>query len=190
MRPRPLSLLLEVDRAHEKRRGKSTAGAPRGLSGDPPAFSAVLEDVRSLWNVGSMFRTADGAGFAELHMCGITGCPPDAALAKVSLGAEDNIRWEHHRGVLEVLPRLAAAGVTLLALEKTEASEPLSAALARGELRPPLCVLVGNEVEGLSPEALSAAKLTCHLPMRGAKSSLNAAVAFGVAAYSIREALG
>lgn len=187
MRPRPLELLEQVDRAHQKRRGRSTAGAPQGPGGSPPAFSAALEDVRSLWNVGSMFRTADGAGFAELYLCGITGCPPDPALTKVSLGAEDGVRWEHYRGVLEVLPRLAGAGVTIVALERTSDSCALAEALAG--FAKPLCLLIGNEVEGLSPEALAAARLTCHLPMRGAKSSLNAAVAFGVAAYAVAEAL-
>ena len=187
MRPRALALVTELDRAHVKRRGRSAAGPPQGPAGRPPPFAAALEDVRSLWNVGSMFRTADGAGFAELYLCGITGCPPDAALAKVSLGAEESVRWEHYRGVLEVLPALAHAGVTIVALEHDEASEPLAASLARGALAPPLCLVVGNEVEGLSPEARRAAGLTCHLPMRGAKTSLNAAVAFGVAAYAIRE---
>lgn len=187
MRPRALPLLEELDRAHLKRRGRSAAGAPEGPAGRPPPFAAALEDVRSLWNVGSMFRTADGAGFSELYLCGITGCPPDAALAKVSLGAEETVRWEHYRGVLEVLPALAAAGVTVVALEHEPGSVPLADVLARGDLKAPLCLVVGNEVEGLSPEARGTAALTCHLPMRGNKSSLNAAVAFGVAAYAIRE---
>lgn len=185
MRPRALKLLEEIDRAHLKRRGKSVAGLPLGPQGSPPPFSAALEDVRSLWNVGSMFRTADGAGFGELYLCGITGCPPDAQLAKVSLGAEESVRWEHYRGVLEVLPRLKQVGVSVIALELAAGSVPLSEGL--GQVRAPLCLVVGNEVEGLSPEARSAADMTCHLPMRGSKSSLNAAVAFGVAAYMVRE---
>lgn len=187
MRPRALGLLEEVDRAHETRRGRSTAGPPEGPAGRPPPFAAALEDVRSLWNVGSMFRTADGAGFSELYLCGITGCPPDAALAKVSLGAEEHIRWEHYRGVLDVLPDLARAGVTVVALEPVADSRPLADVLAEGALSVPLCLVMGNEVEGLSPEARASASLVCHLPMRGSKTSLNAAVAFGIAAYVIRE---
>jgi len=181
---RSLAVLNEVERQqqrlHELRLDRSTrpAGAPR--------FSALLEDIRSLWNVGSIFRTADGAGFDKLYLCGITGCPPRKEIAKTSLGAEDVVAWEHHAGALDVLPGLAAGGVHILVLEKTETSVPLADAIARGELGAPLCMVIGNEVSGVSAEALACAKSVCHLPMRGAKTSLNVAVAFGIAAYMVR----
>lgn len=196
---RSLAVLNEIARQHQRLkavpraalaglRHRRLAASVEGAA-EVAVFSAALEDVRSLWNVGSIFRTADGAGFGKLYLCGITGCPPRKEIAKTSLGAEENVAWEYHPGVLDVLPGLRARGVQIVALEKTERSEPLRAALARRALRPPLCLLVGNEVAGVSAEALSQAELVCHLPMRGVKASLNVAVAFGVAAYEIRESL-
>ncbi|MCY3018119.1 MAG: TrmH family RNA methyltransferase [Planctomycetota bacterium] len=183
---RSLSVIREIERQHDRR----TRAASASPSRERGLFSAVLENIRSLWNVGSIFRTADGAGFAPLYLCGITGCPPHKAIAKTSLGAEKHIRWEHHASALDVLPRLSAQGVQVVALEQTPASEPLQAALARGAIKPPLCLLVGNEVAGISAETLAQASLHCHLPMRGIKASLNVAVAFGIAAYAIRERTG
>ena len=182
---RPLDLVREVEKQSSRRR----LAAPFREDLRAAPFTAVLEDVRSLWNVGSIFRTADGAGFRFLHLCGITGCPPDRAIAKTSLGAEEHVGWQHRESVLQVLPELSAGGVQIVALEKTASSEPLTGALGRDALRPPLCLVVGNEVRGLSIEALDRADLVCHLPMRGEKESLNVAVAFGVAGYAIRAAL-
>lgn len=185
---RSLEIIREIERQHLRRQelqAPQAAFPPES----PPEFSALLEDIRSLWNVGSIFRTADGAGFSRLFLCGITGCPPHKAIAKTSLGAEDTIAWSHHNNALEVLPALRDMGVQIVALEKTGNSEPLDAALLRGVIKPPLCLVAGNEVAGVSAEALSTAALACHLPMRGLKSSLNVAVAFGIAAYAITQRL-
>ncbi|MCZ7648713.1 MAG: hypothetical protein M5U26_26225 [Planctomycetota bacterium] len=115
--------------------------------------------------------------------------PPRKEIAKTSLGSEAHLAWSYAAGVLEVLPGLRAQGAMLVGLERTEASTPLAEALAGGALRRPLCLLMGNEVAGLSPEALDACDTVCHLPMRGLKTSLNVAVAFGVGAYRVAEAL-
>lgn len=184
---RSLAILKEVERQqqrlHDAKQDRSSkpAAAPR--------FSALLEDIRSLWNVGAIFRSADGSGFDKLFLCGITGCPPRKEIAKTSLGAEDVVAWEHHTGALDVLPDLAHSGTTILALEKNERSVPLHEALRSGQLKAPLCMVMGNEVSGVSAEALGHATSVCHLPMRGAKTSLNVAVAFGIASYLIREYL-
>ena len=177
---RSLEVILEVERQHAKQ-----ARTEKSADGGPVAFSAVLEDLRSLWNVGSIFRSADGAGFSRLYLCGITGTPPNKAIAKTSLGAEDVVAWGHHSHVLDFVPKLVEEGVQIVALEKTEHSIELSEALHLKKLRTPLCVIVGNEVAGVSAEALALAHVTCHLPMHGVKSSLNVAVAFGIAAYQI-----
>jgi tRNA G18 (ribose-2'-O)-methylase SpoU len=179
---RSLEVILEVERQHAKQ-AQTQKSAPAGTV----AFSAVLEDIRSLWNVGSIFRSADGAGFGRLYLCGITGTPPNKKIAKTSLGAEDVISWQHHSHVLDFLPKLADEGVQIVALEKTESSIELSEALRQRRLRTPLCMIIGNEVAGVSAEALGLAQITCHLPMHGVKSSLNVAVAFGIAAYQIVE---
>jgi tRNA G18 (ribose-2'-O)-methylase SpoU len=183
---RSLDVLNEIERQHALRALQPTA--MRVANPEQPArFSALLEDIRSLWNVGSIFRSADGAGFGELYLCGITGCPPNKAIAKTSLGAEDHLAWAHQNSALDVLPLLAEKGVQIVALEKTETSVLLDDAMTRGMIKPPLCLIVGNEVAGISAEALSQASVVCHLPMRGMKTSLNVAVAFGIAAYAIRQ---
>lgn len=183
----------EILRQIEKeRRRREHAGAARGGADAPPGSErlvALLEDIRSLWNVGSIFRTADGAGFARLHLCGITGCPPRKEIAKTSLGAEDHVAWNYHASALEILPRLKAAGVLVVGLELAPGSRPLSGALSSGALRVPMCLVVGNEVSGLAAETLTCCDFVCHLPMRGSKGSLNVAVAFGVAAYRCAEGL-
>jgi tRNA G18 (ribose-2'-O)-methylase SpoU len=182
---RSLAVLEEIERQH-RRTVEHCRTSRQGHTGLAKVrFGAVLEDIRSLWNVGAIFRTADGAGFAPLYLCGITGCPPHKAIAKTSLGAEETVPWEHCASTLEILPQLRAAGIRLVALEKTDQSVPLQEAVAAGAVKPPLCLIVGNEVAGLSAETLGAADMHCHLPMRGVKGSLNVAVAFGVAAYVV-----
>lgn len=188
---RSLEIIRAVERERQRREAQGTQhGALAPDPTRPAQFSALLEDIRSLWNVGSIFRSADGAGIGQLYLCGITGCPPRKEIAKTSLGAEDHLAWGYYAGALDVLPALKATGVQIVALEKSERSEPLEAALARGALRAPVCMLVGNEVAGVSAEALAASDLVCHLPMRGIKQSLNVAVAFGIGAYLIAERFG
>jgi tRNA G18 (ribose-2'-O)-methylase SpoU len=181
---RSMALLKEIEQQHQKRIMRQSAGSQD--QNEPAKFSVLLEDIRSLWNVGSIFRSADGAGFDRLYLCGITGCPPHKSIAKTSLGAEDHVAWSHHQNAFEILPELASKGVQIVALEKNDSSEPLDAALAEKRINAPLCLVVGNEVAGISAETLSLASVVCHLPMRGIKASLNVAVAFGIAAYDIR----
>ncbi len=149
----------------------------------------VCEDVRSLWNVGSIFRTADGAGISRLVLCGITGNPPRKEIAKTSLGAEDTVAWNYVSSALKVILPLQKLGYQIVGLERTENSQAVSELLANGALKIPMCLIVGNEVTGLSAEVLHYSDIVCHLPMRGMKESLNVAVAFGIAAYAITESL-
>ncbi len=187
---RPLAILGELERLRRRRLDDGQDRGGKGADSPGPApLSALLEDVRSLWNVGSIFRTADGAGFSLLYLCGITGCPPRKELMKVSLGAERAVSWRYHASALEVLPLLKRQGVQLVALESLPAAEPLAQAVARGAIRAPLCLAVGNEVSGLSAETLAASDLIVSLPMRGTKESLNVAVAYGIAAYCLADAL-
>lgn len=158
-------------------------------------LSAIAEDVRSLWNVGSIFRSSDGAGVGHLFLCGITGPPPRKEIAKVSLGAEDTVPWTYHATALEVLDELRAKGIFILGLEYTKQfalssvpdSNDLRETLSAGKIRFPACLIVGNEVTGVSAECLTKCDLICHLPMRGMKESLNVAVAFGIAVYMLEE---
>jgi 23S rRNA (guanosine2251-2'-O)-methyltransferase len=148
-------------------------------------ISAVIEDVRSLWNVGSIFRTADAAGINKLYLCGITASPPRKEIAKTSLGAEDHVFWQYFPHALDIIPELRAGGVQIVGLEKNESSKSLTEVLKSRQVSKPLCFIVGNEVRGLSVEVMAYCDLVCHLPMHGYKESLNVAVAFGIAAYFI-----
>lgn len=177
--------LLEQIHKHwlKRKESEQLTGGPAG--GSEPSFSVILEDIRSLWNVGSIFRSADGAGFSNAYLCGITGCPPRKEITKTSLGAEEAVSWQYCRSVLEAKSVYLSAQTMVIGLESTSTSVPLSEFITEGKGQTPLAIIVGNEVNGLSPEALSICDHICHLPMRGIKESLNVAVAFGIAAYML-----
>jgi tRNA G18 (ribose-2'-O)-methylase SpoU len=187
---RSLARHLEIDKQVGRHEAQQSLSEQFFVSGRRPGnMVSVLEEVRSLWNVGSVFRSSDGAGFSHLFLIGITGCPPRREIAKTSLGAEDYIAWNYSGSSLPVLSSLKSLGYQIVALEKTEKSMPLTDALAKGLLRTPLCLVLGNEVKGIYAETLAASDLVLDLPMRGFKESLNVAVAFGIASYAIAEHL-
>lgn len=142
---------------------------------------ALLENVRSLYNVGAIFRTADGAGVSRIFLTGITGQPPHREIRKVALGAEESVPWEYHREATAVIRQLRAEEVKIVVLETT------GAAVLFNEVRYefPLCLVVGNEYHGISEETLALADMHIRIPMRGSKVSLNVSVAFGIAAYEV-----
>jgi tRNA G18 (ribose-2'-O)-methylase SpoU len=179
-----------ISREFEKRQKKDalTGGPVRSSDWIAPR-TVLVEDVRSLWNVGSIFRTADGAGFEHVSLSGITGSPPRKEIEKVSLGAEQVISWDYECNPLVTLERFKSNGIQIVGLERNSESMLLSDALGQNQIRQPICLVVGNEVSGLSPQVLSLCELTCHLPMRGMKESLNVAVAYGIAAYMIAQGL-
>ena len=146
---------------------------------------AVAENIRSLHNVGSIFRTCDGAGVSRLFLCGYTGFPPRPEIQKVALGAEEAVAWEHVWHLAPLLAELKQAGYQVVALERERDSDGVE--LSAFKPRWPLALLVGNEVAGLTAAARRAAEARVSIPMRGAKASLNVAVAFGVAVYRLME---
>ena len=146
------------------------------------AFYVVCPDIRSLHNVGSIFRTADALGVSHLYLCGYTGTPPRKEIAKVALGAETAVPWSHHRQAWRVVDGLKRRGVRVLALERA----PGSLDLTRYRARFPLALLLGNEVDGLSPALLRRANAVVPLPMPWVKESLNVAGACGGASYLLR----
>lgn len=141
----------------------------------------VLDDVRSLWNVGSMFRSADCLGTAHLYLCGITGIPPHRDIHRTALGAEDSVPWSYHPHPFEALDALRAAGARIVALERTADAVALRSVAWEG----PIGLVVGNEEGGVAPEVLAACDVSCDIEMRGTKNSLNVAVACGIALYQI-----
>ena len=144
-------------------------------------FVAVLDNIRSLHNVGAIFRTADAAGVGKLYLCGMTGAPPRHEIRKAALGAEETVPWEYFKQTHEALDKLKREGYFIIALESTPASVDYRCAAYRF----PLALVVGHEYNGIAPEILAQCDATISLPMRGVKVSLNVAVAFGVAAYEI-----
>ena len=142
----------------------------------------LLENIRSLHNVGSLLRTADGAGWDKVFLCGYTGCPPDRRIEKVSLGAENFISWEHVDSALEVCKKLKNEGFEIIALEQTAKSENIFEAKF---LEKNMALILGNEVDGVTKEVLDFSDRHLEIPMHGKKSSLNVAVAGGVAMYVI-----
>jgi len=153
---------------------------------------AVLHNIRSIHNVGSIFRTADAAGVSELVLCGITPTPLDRFgklrrdFAKVSLGAEKTVRWRHERSALGAVRTLRKKGYCIYAVELSSDSIPYRRARARAS-RGKTALVFGNEVKGIPPSILRAADRILAIPMRGAKESLNVGVAFGIVAYGIQE---
>ena len=139
----------------------------------------ILDRIRSAHNVGSMFRTADGARLMELILCGYTPPPPHKHLSKTALGAVEAVPWRHFETVEAAIEDLKNRGFQTLGLEFTDASTSLYDV----EIKFPVALVVGNEAEGLSLEVLTRCDAVVHLPMHGLKSSLNVSVAFGVAAY-------
>ncbi|MDZ7304706.1 MAG: RNA methyltransferase [candidate division KSB1 bacterium] len=148
-------------------------------------FVAVLDNIRSLHNVGSIFRTADGAGIGKLYLCGMTGTPPRNEIRKAALGAEEIVAWEYFRQTNKVLAKLKKDGYHLLALENA----PNAVDYRRAQYQFPLALVVGHEYHGISPDILARCDAIISLPMRGMKISLNVAVAFGIAAYEIANRL-
>lgn len=145
----------------------------------------VLDNIRSLNNVGAIFRTADGIGIEKLWLCGITGYPPQSGIAKTALGAENRVAWDYHKDVVEVVTRHRKQGYRIIMLEQTE---PVTVYHAF-QPTAPVCLVVGNEVDGVDERILSLADGAIDVPMAGIKNSLNVAVAFGVAGYEIRNKL-
>lgn len=143
---------------------------------------AVLEDVRSIYNVGSIFRTADATAVQGLVLTGITGTPENPAIRKSSLGAEAVVSWRREADVASALESLRADGFSVAALELTDRPTRID------ELRMddyPLALVVGNEVSGVSQAVIDRADFAIEIPQFGTKQSLNVAVAFGIATFGI-----
>ena len=150
-------------------------------------FVAVLDNIRSTYNVGSIFRTSDGAGLDKLYLCGITPTPEHPKVGKTALDAERSVAWEHSWSVIDTVKKLRDHGFMILALEGGSSSVDIFDSLQKiREADRPVALVVGNEISGVDPEAVSNSSMCIYIPMEGVKESLNVATAFGIAAYLIR----
>ena len=141
----------------------------------------VLDNVRSLYNVGAFFRTADAARIAKLWLCGITGRPPKRAITKTALGAEETVPWEHAWEPVSVIRSLAASGHEIAAVETSVHAVDLFDWAPRF----PVCVVFGHEVEGIRPDVSALCDTHVRIPMLGTKHSLNVATAGGIVIYEL-----
>lgn len=153
--------------------------------------AVVLDNIRSLNNIGSVFRTCDGFACATIALCGITATPPSPQIHKTALGAEESMHWRYYPTTLEAVEALRSQGYTVLCLEQVHGSVPLQ------KLSPkpgqPYAIVVGNEVDGVDPEVVRACDGYVEIPQSGTKHSLNVAVATAVTLwefYKVSDVIG
>lgn len=148
-------------------------------------FCVVLNNIRSAHNVGSIFRTCDGAGVEKVWLCGITGYPPNAQIAKTALGAQKQVPWEYEENALDLIKKLKNKGYTIVLLEQTEKSMLYQDFSPQGKI----CLVVGNEITGVCDSLVDICDRAIEIEMAGIKNSLNVSVALGIVAYHIRNGI-
>ena len=144
--------------------------------------TVLLHNIRSMYNVGSVFRTADAAGIERIIITGYTATPPRKEIDKTALGAQESVEWEYYSHPKDIIGILKASGVTVCGLEIAENSRPYS------DIREedfPLCLILGNEVDGIDSDVLQLCDHVFEIPQYGTKHSLNVSVAAGIALYEM-----
>ncbi|MDX6183887.1 RNA methyltransferase [Flavobacterium sp. Fl-77] len=147
----------------------------------------VLDDIRSLHNIGSVFRTADAFLIEKIILCGITATPPNKEIHKTALGATETVAWEHHENVLEVIENLKKENVITLAIEQVESSVFLQDFTV--EKNQKYALVFGNEVYGVAQEAVALCDGCIEIPQLGTKHSLNIAVSAGIVVWDLFQKL-
>ncbi len=142
----------------------------------------MLHNIRSMWNVGSMFRSADAAGIEKIILSGYTATPPRKEITKTALGADASMPWEYTEDARLTLQDLKKSGVRICGLEIAEGSRPYTE-MSTTDF--PVCLLVGNEVQGIEESLLSECDDVLEIPQFGTKHSLNVSVAAGVALFEL-----
>lgn len=144
----------------------------------------ILNSIRSSYNVGSIFRTSDGAMIEKLYLSGYTPHPPNKEILKTALGATESVSWEYIKDPKNVISELREKEIKIGALELTDKSFPYYR-LSKDIF--PLCILIGNEISGVSQELLDLCDFSIEIPQYGIKQSLNVAVAYGVTIFEMRK---
>ncbi|MDG1950708.1 MAG: TrmH family RNA methyltransferase [bacterium] len=141
----------------------------------------IAHDIRSLHNVGAIFRSADVFGVKKVYLTGITGTPPRKEIAKVALGSEHRVEWEQRENIEELIQELKVRQVTLVALDNAKGAIPIESLDTEGEI----ALVLGNEVEGVDQEIIDQVDALVEIAMPGAKQSLNVSVATGIALFAL-----
>ena len=145
----------------------------------------ILDNIRSLSNVGAFFRSADAFRIGELVLCGITACPPHREIHKTALGADETVRWRYYESTEAACQALKSEGYRIFAVEQVEGSVPLQ----DFKFEPNTAYILGNEVEGVSEEALPYCEGAIELPQAGTKHSINVSVCAGIVMWRVFEML-
>jgi 23S rRNA (guanosine2251-2'-O)-methyltransferase len=147
----------------------------------------ILDNIRSVYNVGSIFRTSDALGVNKIYLCGCTPTPTDRFgrarydLAKVALGAQIDIAWEYNKDTKEIIKKLKKEKFQIIAVEQDKKSVDFKKVKSKF----PVAVMMGNEVQGIDKKTLTLCDVIAEIPMKGKKESLNVSVSFGIAGYEI-----
>ena len=147
----------------------------------------VLDDVRSMYNIGSVFRTCDAFRVEALYLCGICQTPPSTEIHKTALGAEESISWKYFKTALEAVEALRKEGYTVFSVEQVEHSTKLQTFVPQRDLK--YAVVLGNEVKGVHQEVVDASNGCLEIPQLGTKHSMNVSVTAGIIIYKFAETL-
>jgi len=154
---------------------------------DKTPLIIVLDDIRSLHNIGSVFRTSDAFLVEKIILCGITATPPNKEIHKTALGATETVTWEHHENVLEVIENLKKENVITMAIEQVESSVFLQDFKVTKNQK--YALVFGNEVYGVAQEAVAICDGCIEIPQLGTKHSLNIAVSAGIVVWDLFQKL-
>ena len=143
----------------------------------------ILDNIRSLNNIGSVFRTADAFLIEKIYLCGITATPPHKDIQKTALGATDSVAWEYAESTLNLVQALKTEGVSILSIEQAENATMLQDVVMKKDEK--YAVIFGNEVKGVSQEVVSESDMVVEIPQYGTKHSLNISVSAGVVVWDL-----
>lgn len=147
----------------------------------------ILDDIRSLHNIGSVFRTADSFLLEKIYLCGITATPPNKEIHKTALGATETVAWEHYKNTTDVITALQQQGIQVYAAEQAEGAVFLQDFTPQNGKK--YALVFGNEVKGVSQEAINLCNGVIEIPQLGTKHSLNISVSAGIVVWDIFQKL-
>ncbi|MEQ1849086.1 MAG: TrmH family RNA methyltransferase [Candidatus Peribacteraceae bacterium] len=156
---------------------------PQHLSVSPTRrLRLIAHNIRSLWNIGSFFRSADAANIEHVYLTGYTAVPPRYEITKTALGAEEWIPWSQYADVMDAVKHARDSEFSIVSLERTDSS----ISLYEYEWDDAVCLIVGHEIDGVPKAVQESSDATVHIPMEGKKQSLNVSVAAGIALSAAR----
>jgi tRNA G18 (ribose-2'-O)-methylase SpoU len=144
----------------------------------------LLDDIRSLNNIGSVFRTCDAMGIKKMYLCGITGQPPHREIRKTAIGASESVEWEHKKNASEILNKYRDLGYEIIAVEQTSSSVTLENYQLRNNK---ILLIFGNEINGVSQKLIDLCDLSIEIPQWGTKHSINISVSIGIVLWNLKK---